>query len=761
MLPLTPENDVRATTKPPKPQGVITRIGYMTRKMIINAVDPEEVRIAILRDRLLEDFDIETRGVEKNKGNIYKGVVMAVEPALNAAFVNYGADKQGFLTANDVHPKFAHDGSDGDKAPKIANLLKPKQTVLVQVSKDEVGSKGAVLTTFLSLAGRYLVLMPDSETQGVSRKIEDEDTRRKVREAAAKLDVPDNMGVIIRTAGRDRTKLDLNRDLRVLLRLWDNIQKEAARAKAPALIFKEQDVIIRALRDYFSADIDEIVLDSDEAYDRAAEYMHMVMPNHRSALTRYVERRPIFHHYRIEEQLDVIYSPKVTLPSGGSIVIESTEALVAIDVNSGKQKSANQEDTATQTNVEAAAEVGRQLRLRDLGGIIVTDFIDMAARKNQQKVERALKEALRTDKARVKVSRISRNGTLEITRQRIRSALNASVFDKCGVCRGTGHVLNPGSHAISVLRKLRDRASRGDLRSAKVRVEPEVANRLRTENWSALQEVERRYGIRVEVLAEHSFASGQDDFTFETNPDAVVIPLEEPNFGPAPRPDYGDAPPPEDVWADDEDDLRRLDLEEAEDEDEDEEDELAAAEEEDDMETESRSEESRGRRRRGRRGARREETGRPSAGARVSSRGERGREDAAERGDHTLDIPSFEFIDPAQLRGLLARRPRPIREAGEDELPMAPTRARAGGRGERADRRDEPRESVDERSGRRRRRRRGRGEGAPRLEEANVIRASEALRDAPPVAVAAGGGAKAADQAPKRGFFSRLFGWGK
>jgi ribonuclease E len=514
----------------------------MTRKMIINALDAEEVRIAILNGRTLEDFDIETRGVEKNKGNIYKGIVMAVEPALGAAFVNYGADKQGFLTANDVHPKYAGGGSGdpaahADRTPPIDRLLKPGQTVLVQVSKDEVAAKGAVLTTFLSLAGRYLVLMPDSATQGVSRKIDDEETRRKVKEAAAKLVVPDNMGVIIRTAGRDRTKLDLNRDLRVLLRLWENIQKAAGRTKAPALIFKEQDVIIRALRDYFSADIDEIVLDSDEAYDRAAEYMHLVMPNQRSVLTRYVERRPIFAHYCIEEQLEVIYSPKVVLPSGGSLVIESTEALVAIDVNSGKQKSTNQEETAQQTNTEAAKEIARQLRLRDLGGIIVADFIDMALRKNREKVQRTLQEALRFDKARVKVGTISRNGTLEITRQRIRSALQTSVFDRCSTCQGTGHVLNPSSHAIAILRKLRDRASRGDLRSAKIRVNSEVANRLRTDYWNALQEVERRFSIRSEVLAEHSFPAGKEDFTFETDPDAVISPMDEPNFGPAPRPD--------------------------------------------------------------------------------------------------------------------------------------------------------------------------------------------------------------------------------
>lgn len=637
----------------------------MTRKMFINAVDPEEVRIAILEDRHLEDFDIETRSVEKNKGNIYKSVVMAVEPALNAAFVNYGADKQGFLTANDVHPKYAQQGRQGGEGERserglnIADLLKPKQTVLVQVSKDEVGSKGAVLTTYLSLAGRYLVLMPDSATQGVSRKIDDEETRRRVRDAAAKLRVPDNMGVIIRTAGKDRTRLELNRDLRLLLRLWDNIQREAKDSKAPALIFKEQDVVIRALRDYFSSDIDEIIVDSDEAFDRAQEYVNLVMPNHRSALTRYVERRPIFHHYRIEEQIGAIYTPKVTLPSGGSVVIEPTEALVAVDVNSGKQKSGNQEETATETNVEAAREVARQLRLRDLGGIIVIDFIDMASRKNQQRVERALKEALAQDKARIKVGRISRNGTLEITRQRLRSALGASVFDRCHVCRGTGHVLNPASHAVAVLRKLRDRASRGDLRAAKVRVEPEVANLLRTTGWPSVQETERRYNIRIDIAAEHSFRSGQDDFAFDVDPNAKATPFSEPDFGPAARPeDFGHAHDAEgSVWGDDEQEdadlqaLDALDKEEAA---------RRAAQEaqqeaaEDDEEPQSpRRKLARNRRRRGR-----EAQTTPRTKERRLQDAEPERRDAHRRAPdpESLALPTYAFVDPADLR--LAKRPR-------------------------------------------------------------------------------------------------------
>jgi len=505
----------------------------MTRKMIINAVDPEEVRVAILGEAgVLEDFDIETRGVEKNKGNIYKGVVRAVEPALNAAFVDYGADKEGFLTAGEVDPK-ALGKKASDKHYNIADLLKPKATILVQIDKDEVGAKGAVLTTYLSLAGRYTVLMPGASRRGVSRRIADEETRTRIRDAASRLAVPDDMGVIIRTAGQDRTKTDLSRDLKVLLRLWENINKDASRKKGPALILKEQDVVLRALRDYFTADIDEIVVDSDDAYDRAAEYMVLVMPKQKSALTRYVERRPIFHHYRIEDQLDGLHIPHVTLPSGGSIVIEPTEALVSVDVNSGKQKAGGHEETALQTNLEAAKEVARQLRLRDLGGIVVVDFIDMMNRRNRSNVERAIKDALKPDKARIKVGRISANGTLELTRQRLRSALAASMFHICPSCQGTGHVLTSESHAVAILRRLRDRAARGDLAKAVVKAEKEAAHHLRTVKHKAVTELEQAYGVRIAVEADPRLGAGQDELTFEADPNATPNELPEPDFGPA------------------------------------------------------------------------------------------------------------------------------------------------------------------------------------------------------------------------------------
>jgi ribonuclease E len=541
-------------------------------------------------------------------------------------------------------------------------LLKAKQNVLVQVTKDEVGQKGAVLTTYLSLAGRYVVLMPGSARHGVSRKIDDEETRRRMRESAALLDVPENMGVIVRTAGKDRSREELNRDLGVLLRLWENIKLASEQAKAPALIFKEQDVVIRALRDYYRDDIDEIVLDSDEAFDRAAEYMHLVMPDKRSVLTRYVERRPIFHHYRIEEQLEALYSAKVTLPSGGSLVIESTEALVSIDVNSGKQKLGGQEETALQTNLEAAREIARQLRLRDLGGIIVIDFIDMAARRHEQRVERAVKAALADDKARIKVGRISPNGTLELTRQRIRSALEVNVFRTCDVCHGTGHILKPEAHAVSVLRKLRDRSARGDLRSAKVRLEPAAANVLRTEKWSAVQEIEQRFNIHLDIIVEHSFQPGKDDFTFETDPNAVPLPIEEPNFGPAPR--FEELSLEE---LEEEEELER----EAEEEEEAELETLDEEEEEEMAENEERPVLSRGNGA-GRRGApRRRER------AKVASSGTAAG-DLLSGIDLAMGLPSFELVDPAEL-GLTAKG-RATEGADTTRAEEERRRGRRGGR---------------------------------------------------------------------------------
>ena len=668
----------------------------MTRKMVVNAVDPEEVRIALLDNARLVDFDIETRGSQTNTGNIYKAKIVDVEPSLNAAFVDYGADKQGFLTANDVNPRAAGHADDAelDKNASISELLKPGQEILVQVTKDEVGAKGAVLTTYLALAGRYVVAMPNTNRQGVSKKIEDEETRKRMREAADKLKIPDGMGVIIRTAGKDRTKLEISRDLKVLLRLWDNIQKEAKKTKAPSLIFKEQDVIIRSLRDYFSTEIDEVILDLDEAYDGAAEYMRMVMPRHRGALTRYVESRPIFHHYGIEAQLETIYQPKVGLPSGGSLVIEQTEALVAIDVNSGKRKAGGHEETATATNMEAAKEVARQLKLRDLGGIIVVDFIDMSNRKNQQKVEKAMKEALKEDRSKVKVSRISRNGTLELTRQRIRASVHASMFGRCEACNGTGHVLNPQSHAVQVMRKLSDRAARGDLKTARVELEPKAANHLRTERWNAVQALEKRYNVHIEIKIARNMMPGQAEFTFETDPEAKPFKLAAPNFGPAERRDSPEEHEP--------DELDELFLDEESGEESDGEG----------KKTEKKSRRSRRRRGRGKKDGS-TETKSAQSGDDSGEASDAGKDSSGKSKEH-FDLPTYRFIAPEKLgysKPGSEDEDKSENNAADDESGLdgrSRNRRRRGRRGGQR-RRGQPRLAA------------GNGEAAPAADEAAAI----------------------------------------
>lgn len=667
----------------------------MTLKMIVNSVDPEEIRISLLDNGKLTDFDIETRGSATNTGNIYKGRVVDVMPSLNAAFVNYGADKQGFLTANDVNPRISGiDESKLEKAPSIEELLKPGQDILVQVTKDEVGKKGAVLTTYLALAGRYVVLMPSTNRQGVSRKIQDEESRRKMREAADKLRVPDGMGVIIRTAGRDRDKIALARDLKILLRLWDTIQKDAQKRKAPALLFKEQDVILRALRDYLSPDIDEVVLDSDDAFDRAADYMRMVMPRQRGVLSRYVENRPIFHHWGIEDQLDTIFRPKVPLESGGSLVIEPTEALVSIDVNSGKQKAGGHEETAFATNLEAAEEIARQLRLRDLGGIIVCDFIDMNHRSNQQKVERAMKSALRRDRAKVKVSRISRNGTLELTRQRVRTSVQASVFRRCPTCTGTGWVMNPDSHAIAVLRKVMDRAARADLKSAKVEIEWEAGELLRTTKWSTVQELEKRYNIRIEVQQSRSLLPGQVSFTFETNPEASPLELDPPNFGPTPKFDIPEDELDGDDW--DVSDLLKDDAPEEPEDEFDDEDETETDEDQDSDDEETQEEDTRSKRgKRGRRNRRK--------GGRERAEPEPSEEEPEEdESGEIYDLPGYKLIAPHKL-GFVSDEDEESDNDGDE------------GSGEESDEET----SDNKRPGKNRRRRRGGRRGKkPRNDEA-------------------------------------------
>jgi ribonuclease E len=474
----------------------------MIRKMLINAEDAEESRVAIVADGILEEFDIETSHKEQNKSNIYKGVVVKVEAGLQAAFVEYGGKRAGFLPLGEVHPTCYADPDLAKRGGRVRihDVLKRNQELLVQVVKDEIGTKGAALSTYISLPGRYLVLMPGVDATRVSRKIEDEAQRRQLKEIVAQLAPPPGTGVIIRTAGLDRTKQELQRDMAYLLKLWETILAQGKELPAPSVVYEESDLVIRSIRDYFTPDIAEILVDDREVFKRAREFLQAIMPRYVSRIKMYRERRPIFSKYQLEEQIEAIFEDKIPLKSGGSIVIERTEAMVSIDVNSGRStQERGMEETAFKTNMEAGEEIARQLRLRDLGGLVVIDFIDMRDRKHIQEVERSLKNALKRDKARTEMSRISKFGLLEVSRQRLKPALQDETTLPCPHCKGQGLIRSKESLGLTVLRRIQAAAVKGSLLAAKAKVPLDAANYLLNEKRDRLLKLEQEYGIRIHV----------------------------------------------------------------------------------------------------------------------------------------------------------------------------------------------------------------------------------------------------------------------
>ncbi|MBI3326342.1 MAG: ribonuclease E/G [Nitrospinae bacterium] len=498
----------------------------MIRKMLINTEDAEESRVAIVTDGTLEEFDIETSNKEQIKGNIYKGLVVKVEPGLQAAFVDYGGNRAGFLPLGEVHPTSYADPELGKRGGRVRihDVLKRNQAILVQVVKDEIGTKGAALTTYISLPGRYLVLMPGVDATRVSRKIEDEAQRRRLKEIVAQLAPPAGTGVIIRTAGLDRSKQELQRDMAYLMKLWETILAQAKDLPAPSLVYQERDLVIRSIRDYFTSDIAEILVDDRDVFKRALEFLQAIMPRYVKRIKLYREKRPIFSKYQLEEQIEAIFEDKIPLKSGGSIVIERTEAMVAIDVNSGRStQERGMEETAFKTNLEAAEEIARQLRLRDLGGLIVIDFIDMRDRKHIQEVERCLKNALKRDKARVEVSRISKFGLLELSRQRLKPALQDETYLPCVYCNGQGLVRSPESLGLSVLRNIQATAVKGNIAEAKALVPLEVANYLLNQKRERLVSLEREYRLRILVEGNASLAGSHYNLEF----DRKEVPLVE------------------------------------------------------------------------------------------------------------------------------------------------------------------------------------------------------------------------------------------
>jgi ribonuclease E len=488
------------------------------KKMLINAVEPEERRMAIVEDGVLSELIIETSLQELSRGNIYKARIVNIEPSLQAAFVEYGEARHGFLPFAEIHPNYyapTQSGEPRETRPRIQEAIKRNQEVLVQVEKEEKGTKGAALTTYISLAGRFLVLMPGSDGGGISRKIEGEKDRRHIKEIIQELEVPEGMGLIVRTAGLEKNKTELSKDLHSLLRLWDSILAKSAKAQAPLLIYQEPDLVIRSIRDYFTPDIEEVLIDDKEVFLQAKDFFRTVLARYQNKVKLYGEKRPLFSKYELEKQIETIYDRKVPLKSGGSIVIDVAEAMVAIDVNSGRAtQGRGMEETAFKTNLEAAEEIARQLRLRDLGGLVVIDFIDMWDRKHNQEIERALRNALRRDKARVEVGRISRFGMLELSRQRIRPALAGRSFIPCGNCGGSGQVKSTEASALTILRRIQAGLAKGGCVQVKVELPDEVATYLLNQKRAELFRLEKQYGLKIQIIGQPGLPSHQFNLEF-------------------------------------------------------------------------------------------------------------------------------------------------------------------------------------------------------------------------------------------------------
>lgn len=469
------------------------------KRMLFNATQPEELRVAIVDGQKLIDLDIEIAGKEQRKSNIYQAVITRIEPSLEACFVEYGGNRHGFLPFKEVSAKFYQPGCPS--RPTIKEALREGQELLVQIEKDERGNKGAALTTNISLAGRYIVLMPNNPNGGgVSRRIEG-DERAELREVLSHLDVPEGMSIIARTAGIGRNEEELQWDLNYLNQLWTAIAEAAVTEKAPSLIYLESSLVVRAIRDYFNPEIGEILIDTDEVYQQAHAFMSTVMPDNVNRIKRYVDDVPLFSRFQIEHQIESAHSREVRLPSGGAIVIDHTEALTAIDINSARAtKGSDIEATACNTNLEAAEEIARQMRLRDLGGLIVIDFIDMENNKNQRDVENRLRDSLRFDRARVQTAKISRFGLLELSRQRLQPSLGESNYITCPRCSGIGHIRGIESSALHILRIIQEEAMKDSSAAIHAQVPVDVATFLLNEKRSDLHRIESRLKVPVTLI---------------------------------------------------------------------------------------------------------------------------------------------------------------------------------------------------------------------------------------------------------------------
>ena len=484
------------------------------KRMLINATQPEEVRVAVVDGQRLHDLDIESPGREQKKGSIYRARVTRVEPSLEAAFIEFGVERHGFLPLKEISRSYVQPGKSdddgGSRRTEISDLVREGQEFLVQVDKEERGTKGAALTTFFSLPGRYMVLMPnDPRAGGISRRVEGDD-RDALRESLSQLEIPDGMGVIVRTAGVGRSQEELQRDVDYLLQLWQTIQSAGEERRAPALIYQENNLVVRAIRDCLREDIGELLIDSEEAFSEAETFIEQVMPHYKSRVKLYSDDVPLFSRYQIESQIETAFEHTVKLPSGGSIVIDPTEALVAIDTNSARAtKGADIEETALNTNLEAAEEIARQLRLRDVGGLIVIDFIDMSSTRNQRAVESKLREALETDRARIQLGRISQFGLFEMSRQRLRPSLQETTTEICPRCSGRGRIQDIQSLALTILRVMEEEALKERSRIVRALVPLNVAAYLLNEKRRDVAEIEKRTETHFVIVPNASLETPQ------------------------------------------------------------------------------------------------------------------------------------------------------------------------------------------------------------------------------------------------------------
>ncbi len=490
----------------------------MTKKIFVNARNLEEYRVAIIEDGFLTSMTVSTSSREHCRGNIYKARVVSVQKSLQAVFIKFGAERNGFLPMKDIHPSYYSEGTESSEKRRwvrVEQAVETGQELLVQISREASEKKGAALTTYLSLTGRYLVLLPGIDKNGVSRKIEDAKERHRLRSIMEELQVPAGLGLILRTAGEGRNKSEFQRDLRYLLRLWDSLKKHALENPTPSLIYSEGDAAVSTIRDYFTPDVKEVLIDTRVTFDQVRNFTKQVMPRYARRIKLYDSDEPLFTRFHLEQQVEKMFSQRVDLKAGGHIVIEETEAMVTIDVNSGRfTKGTSMEDTAYQTNMEAVGEIVRQLKLRNLGGLLAIDFIDMRDRKHRLAVERLLKENLKSDKAKWDVTSINKLGVLVMSRQRLKSSLSETTFVTCPRCKGSGTVKSLSSLSLHILRKLRAETLRGEITEVKVVVHPVVAEFLLNEQRRELTSLESDRNISVKIIADAklNYSESREEF---------------------------------------------------------------------------------------------------------------------------------------------------------------------------------------------------------------------------------------------------------